>query len=388
VSTGETVGRSRLAVTAGPWILAAVGFSAAMAAAALEPSAAKSAAQQNWPAFALVAGLLLIGLVANDDHLFSAVGHRLAAVAPDGRALFAGLAVLIVVVTVVLNLDTSVAFVTPVIVYTAHRRRDDGVVLLGACVLLSNAGSLLLPGSNLTNLIVFGPSHRSGSSFAATMALPWLVAAILTAAVIAVRGRRQLARPGITVGEAEPFVLGIGVAAIGIAVLLVLLLPSPALAVLAVGLAAAGFKLAARRFDLSDVREVLGLPVLVGLFGLAVGLGTAGRQWSLPSTVLGHLDPLATAVVAASSAVVLNNLPAASLLAAHVPPHPYSLLIGLNIGPNLFATGSLAWVLWIRAARVAGVRAPVKRTTLTGLVAAPVAIAGAIVALELVGGRT
>jgi arsenical pump membrane protein len=344
VNTGETVGRSRLAVTAGPWILAAVGFSAAMAAAALEPSAAKSAAQQNWPAFALVAGLLLIGLVANDDHLFSAVGHRLAAVAPDGRALFAGLAVLIVVVTAVLNLDTSVAFVTPVIVYTAHRRLDDGVVLL--------------------------------------------VAAILTAAVIAVRGRRQLARPGITVGEAEPFVLGIGVAAIGIAVLLVLLLPSPALAVLAVGLAAAGFKLAARRFGLSDVREVLGLPVLVGLFGLAVGLGTAGRQWSLPSTVLGHLDPLATAVVAASGAVVLNNLPAASLLAAHVPPHPYSLLIGLNIGPNLFATGSLAWVLWIRAARVAGVRAPVTRTTLTGLVAAPVAIARAIVALELVGGRT
>jgi arsenical pump membrane protein len=93
-------------------------------------------------------------------------------------------------------------------------------------------------------------------------------------------------------------------------------------------------------------------------------------------------------ILAASSAVVLNNLPAASLLAAHVPPHPYSLLIGLNIGPNLFATGSLAWVLWIRAARVAGVRAPVKRTTLTGLVAAPVAIAGAIVALELVGGRT
>jgi len=388
VSTGEAVGRTRLAVTAGPWILAAVGVGAAIAAAGLEPSAAESAAQQNWPAFVLVAGLLLIGLVANDDHLFSAVGHRLAAVAPDGRALFAGLAVLVVLVTAVLNLDTSVAFVTPVIVYTARRRRDDGVVLLGACVLLSNAGSLLLPGSNLTNLIVFGHSHPSGSSFASTMALPWVVAAILTAAVIAVLGRREIARRGIADGEAEPFVLGVGVISIGIAVVLAVLLSAPALAVLAVGLAAAGLKLAARRFELSDVRDVLGLPVLVGLFGLAVGLGTLGRQWSLPSTVLGHLDPLATAAVAGTSAVVLNNLPAASLLAARVPPHPYSLLIGLNIGPNLFATGSLAWVLWIRAARVAGVRAPVKRTTLTGLVAAPIAMAGAIVALELVGGKT
>ncbi len=336
----------------------------------------------------LVTGLLLIGLAANDDHLFAAAGHRLATVAPDGRALFAGLAVLIVVVTALLNLDTSVAFITPVVVYTALRRRDDGVVWLGACVLLSNAGSLLLPGSNLTNLIVFGHSHAPGSSFATTMVLPWIVAATLTAAVIAVVGRRQIARAATTDGEAEPLVIGVGVVSIGIAVLLVVLLSSPALAVLAVGLAAAGFKVAARRLYLSDVGEVLGLPVLVGLFGLAVGLGTAGREWSLPSTVLAHLGPLATAAVAGTSAVVLNNLPAASLLAARVPPHPYSLLIGLNIGPNLFATGSLAWVLWIRAARVAGVRAPVRRTTLTGLIAAPIAMAGAVGALELVGGRT
>jgi arsenical pump membrane protein len=374
---------------AAPWILAGAGLGAAVTAAALKPSAAQSAAQQNWPAFVLVTGLLLIGLVAHDDHLFSAAGHRLAAVAPDGRALFAGLAALTVVVTAVLNLDTSVAFITPVVVYTAHRRRDDGVVLLGACLLLSNAGSLLLPGSNLTNLIVFGHSHPSGSSFAATMVFPWIVAATLTAAVIALLGRRQIAAPaGTPDGEAEPFVLGVGAVSVGVAVVLVVLLSSPALAVLAVGVAATGLKLAARRLDVSDVREVLGLPVLVGLFGLAVGLGTAGREWSLPSTVLGHLDPLATAAVAGASAVALNNLPAASLLAARIPPHPYSLLIGLNIGPNLFVTGSLAWVLWIRAAQVAGVRAPVRRTTLTGLIAAPIAIAGAIVALEVVGGRT
>jgi arsenical pump membrane protein len=73
---------------------------------------------------------------------------------------------------------------------------------------------------------------------------------------------------------------------------------------------------------------------------------------------------------------------------AWVPPHPYPLVIGLNVGPNLFATGSLAWVLWIRAARAAGARAPMKGTTLTGLIAAPIAIAGAMAALELVGGKT
>jgi hypothetical protein len=50
--------------------------------------------------------------------------------------------------------------------------------------------------------------------------------------------------------------------------------------------------------------------------------------------------------------------------------------------------GSLAWVLWIRAARSAGAPPPVRRTTFTGLVAAPVAIVGAVIALELVGGKT
>jgi arsenical pump membrane protein len=353
-----------------------------------KPWAAESAASQNWPAFVLVTGLLLVGLVANDDRLFSVAGHRLAAAAPDGRALFAGLTILIVVVTAVLNLDTAVAFITPVAIYTAHRRRVDGAVLLSACVLLSNAGSLLLPGSNLTNLIVFGNSHPSGRTFAATMLLPWVVAAVLTAVVIAVTGRRELGRGGTVSSDLEPVVLGTGLVAMALAVVLMLVLPAPALPVLVVGLVATGIKLARRRLELSEVRATLGLPVLVGLFGLAVALGTVGRAWSLPTRLLEHLDPWATAGVAGIAAVVLNNLPAASLLAARAPHHPYSLLIGLNVGPNLFATGSLAWVLWIRAARAAGVRPPVKRTTLTGLMSAPIAVAGAMAALELIGGKT
>ena len=44
------------------------------------------------------------------------------------------------------------------------------------------------------------------------------------------------------------------------------------------------------------------------------------------------------------------------LLAARTPPHPFALLIGLNLGPNLCVTGSLAWLLWLRAARGAGAR--------------------------------
>jgi arsenical pump membrane protein len=118
--------------------------------------------------------------------------------------------------------------------------------------------------------------------------------------------------------------------------------------------------------------------VLAGLFGVAVALGTLGRSWSAPATLLSHLDPWGTAAVAALAGVLVNNLPAASLLAAHRPPHPFSLLVGLNVGPNLFVTGSLAWLLWVRAARAAGGRPDLGRAVLLGVASAPLAIACAV----------
>jgi arsenical pump membrane protein len=127
--------------------------------------------------------------------------------------------------------------------------------------------------------------------------------------------------------------------------------------------------------------SVLGLPVLVGLFGLAVALGALGRSWSGPATLMSHVDTWGTAAVAAVASVFVNNLPAASLLAAHHPPHPFPLLVGLNVGPNLFVTGSLAWVLWLRAARTAGTQPDLRRAVTLGLISAPLAITSAVLLL-------
>ena len=173
------------------WVLAGVGVMAAVVALALDGPAARSAASQVWSPFVLVAGLLLVGLVADQDGLFAAAGHRLSRAAPNGLALFAGAALLVAGVAAVLNLDTSVVFLTPVLVYAARSRGDGEAPLLVGCLLLSNAGSLLLPGSNLTNLIVLGHLHLSGGQFFAHMALPWVGAVVLTAAVIAVAERRS-----------------------------------------------------------------------------------------------------------------------------------------------------------------------------------------------------
>ncbi len=97
-------------VTRPQWLLAVAGVATALAAVAASPSDARAAAAQDWPAFVLVAGLLLVGLVAHEDGLFEAGGHLLARFAPNGWVLYAGSALLVLVVTTLLNLDTSVTF--------------------------------------------------------------------------------------------------------------------------------------------------------------------------------------------------------------------------------------------------------------------------------------
>ena len=132
----------------------------------------------------LVSGLLLIGLTADDDGLFACAGHHLARTARTGVVLFVGAVIMVGAVTAVLNLDTAVAFLTPVLVYTARSRGEGEAPLLYGCILLANAGSLFLPGSNLTNLIVLGHLHLTGGQFLAHMWAPGLAAVVVTAAVV------------------------------------------------------------------------------------------------------------------------------------------------------------------------------------------------------------
>ena len=362
-----------------------VGGGAAIAAAVAVPGDARAAAAQDWPAFVLVAGLLLVGLVAASDGLFEAGGHALARLAPNGVVLYAGSVLLVLLTTTLLNLDTSVTFLTPVLVAAARRRGEGVAPLLYACLLLSNAGSMLLPGSNLTNVIVLGHLHLSGRAFFDHMALAGVAAALVTAIVVGAvyhRTLRTTIRRSTEPGRRP--VLGVGLVAVLAVTVLVVTLRSPALPVAVVGVLAVVLQnRTSRRAGVSSGQAVgvLGVPILVGLFGLAVALGALGRAWSGPATLLTHLDTWGTAAVAAVSSVLVNNLPAASLLAARYPPHPFSLLVGLNVGPNLFVTGSLAWVLWLRTARAAGTEPDLRRAVTLGVLTAPLALAAAVLSL-------
>src|SRR5438132_1006592 len=139
-----------------------------------------ASARQAWPPFVLVAGLLLVGAAAAADGLFEALGALLARTSLGARSLLLTLLALVAVVTATLNLDTSVVFLTPVLVHAArHRGLDERPFLYGS-VFMANAASLLLPGSNLTNLLVLRHDPMSGAAFATRMLPAWLVACALT----------------------------------------------------------------------------------------------------------------------------------------------------------------------------------------------------------------
>ncbi len=282
-----------------------------------------ASASQAWPPFVLVAGLLPIGAVAADEGLFEALGARLARTRLGARSLLLTLLGPDAVVTAVLNLDTSVVVLTPVLVHAGRRRRLDERPFLYGSVFMANAASLLLPGSNLTNLLVLRDDPQPGAAYALQMLPAWLAACAITAAIIAVAFRLEQGEHAGS--EPAPLRLGLGAAAMIAAGALVVTLPNAALPVFAIGLAAT----AARR-----LRPQLDTPALALLFLLAVAVGSLGRLWQTPANLADSSGTLATAVLGAGAAVLINNLPAAVLLSSRSAAHPDALLLGARPRPQ------------------------------------------------------
>jgi arsenical pump membrane protein len=340
-----------------------------------------AAISQVWPAFALVTGLLLVGVVAERDGLFAAAGAALARLRTGSRTTFVLALCLVAVVTAILNLDTSVFFLTPVLLHLARARGSNELPYLYGAVFMSNASSLFLPGSNLTNLIVLHHEHVSGALFLSRMWAAAIAASVVTTAVLVIVFRRELGelRPDRDF-EHEPLRLGVGAVAVAVSSVLVLVLSSPALPVLIVGVVAVAFA----RVPWSRLQAAVDVRVLGALFILAVLLGSLGRSWRGPERLLDSLDRWQTAGFGALAAVGLNNLPAAVLLTPDPPPHPRALLLGLNLGPNLAVTGSLSALLWLRVARSLDAQPSVRRYSQLGLLIVPLSLGAAVATLWLV----
>jgi arsenical pump membrane protein len=341
---------------------------------------ARAALTQAWPPFVLVAGLLLIGLVAGDDGLFDAAASRLVRLGGPPVLLLLACFSLVAVVTALLNLDTSVVFLTPVLIKTARRRGIEEMPFLYGSVFMANASSLFLPGSNLTNLLVLSGEHVSGGAFFTRMLTMALAASLITAGgLVLIHRRRLLVGAGPPVDDAPaPLQLGLGLLGALAAAALIVILRSAALPVLTIGLVLLAVRVIQGRLALRQTLSWMGLPVLVSLLGLSVALGTLARASAFPADVMHSTGAPLTALVAALASVLVNNLPAAVLLSSGGHLHTNALLLGLNVGPNLAVTGSLAVLLWWRAARASDAVPSAIAYSCQGLVLAPLALLGAL----------
>ncbi len=382
------VGHSAAAMDMKVWVrpVGAVVVLGAVVACVADGRARDAADQASGP-FLLVAGLLLLGLVADRDGVFEYASARLLGVTTHPRRLLLLALALVALVTAVLNLDTAVVFLTPILIGAARGSGSGEEAFLYGSVLMANASSLLLPGANLTNLLVLSGEPVSGATFVARVLPAALVVAAVTAVGLVLVQARGAARDGGGVAVAEPARAVaqrprmLGVVACAIAAVLVLALPHPGIPVLAVGLAAA----LARRVQPKAAIEAVGPDALAALFALSVLLGLLARAWSGPADLLAEASAWETTAIGAVSSVLVNNLPAAVLLSASAPPHPRALLLGLNLGPNLAVTGSLSSYLWFKAARASGAHPSARRFSVLGAPLAVIAMVAGLATIALLG---
>jgi arsenical pump membrane protein len=396
------VTRPRWAPEAG---VAAAGALIVIAAGTLPAGPARAVAARLLPVLGFLAAVLVLGMLCERAGLFSAAGERLGQ-AGAGRPvrLLTGVFGLASVTTAVLSLDTTVVLLTPVVHETASRAGVPARPHMYACAHLANSASLLLPVSNLTNLLAFAASGLSLTRFAELMAAPW--AAAIAVEYLVFRGffgseLRGYLPPG-QVGPAPPKQGFPAVPALVLAATLAgfvatsLAGVNPAWAALggAVLLAARG--LARREVGLTGLLRAASVPFLVFVLGLGliVRAVVRGGLGAAVADVLPHGSSLpvllAVAAVAAVLANLVNNLPAVLILlsvlasrGATAPGVLLAVLIGVNIGPNLSYAGSLATLLWRRLLAERDQPADLAAFTRLGLLTVPAGLALATVALWL-----
>ncbi|WP_035842661.1 SLC13 family permease [Kitasatospora azatica] len=394
-----------------PWgwpeaVVAVPAAGLAIGAGAISPAHAAAEAARLGPVIGFLAAVLVLAQLCDDEGLFHACGAWMARTAAGRpRRLLVQVFVVASVITAVLSLDATVVLLTPVVFATAARLGARPKPHLYACTHLSNTASLLLPVSNLTNLLAFAASGLAFTRFAALMALPWLVAIAVEYVLLrrffaadldagaevpatATEPELPLFALVTVAGTLAGFVLA---SAVGI---------DPAWAALAGALVLAVRALARRRTTPTAILRSAALPFLA--FVLALGVVVRAVVDNGLLSALGHLVPhgtalpalLGTAALAAVLANVINNLPATLvLLPLTAPAGPgavLAVLLGVNIGPNLTYAGSLATLLWRRIVREHDTDVGLAEFTRLGLLVVPAALALAVVALwgslRIVGG--
>ncbi len=357
-------------------------------------------AERLLPVVAFLGAVLVLAKMCDDEGLFEAAGAAMARGRVGSRRLLGQVFVVAAVITAALSLDATVVLLTPVVLTTVRRLRVPVRPHAYATAHLANAASLLLPVSNLTNLLAFTAAKLSFIKFTALMTLPWLAAVGTVYVVFRVFFRRDLDVPpqppdDETAPQVPVFALVVVALTLAGFVIAEAFGVAPAWAALAGAAVLAVRNLTRRRTSAVEVVNAVNVPFLVFVLGLGVVVqavmrnGVAERMGALMPSGTGLVALLGYAALAAVLANIANNLPATlvmvPLVAPAGPAAVLAVLIGVNIGPNLTYVGSLSNLLWRSVLRRYDVSASVGEYTRLGLFTVPTSLVAAVLALWAVG---
>ncbi len=334
---------------------------------------ALTAAGKGLDVYFFLIGMMLLAEVARQEGLFDwlaawAVRHA------DGSAkrLFLIVYGVGTLVTVFLSNDATAVVLTPAVYAATRAAKVEPLPYLLICAFIANAASFVLPISNPANLVVFGSQMPPLPVWLRVFALPSVLAIVATYLALRWTQRHALDAPVATVHDIAPLSFGGKLAALGIAATAVILLVASALdrelglpTFVAGAVVAILVVLIGKQSPLPILRDISWsvLPLVAGLFILVEALNRTGVLPALAALLkdAASTSPQATAgivgIVVAIASNLINNLPmgliaATTGQAAQVPAHVTgALLIGVDLGPNLSVTGSLATILWLIALR-------------------------------------
>jgi arsenical pump membrane protein len=342
------------------------------------------------PTIGFLAALLLIGDGCRREGLFDALGTLMARRSNDSpRRLLALVFILAASVTAVISLDSTIVLLTPVVLATVTRLRMTPTPYVYACDHLANSASLLLPISNLTNLLAFRASGLTFAHFSLLMALPTLGVIAIEWVVLTRFFGAELRRSREHVALSEQVKLPrLALAVVGVT--LVGFLVSSLIGVDLLWIAAAGAAtltvpaLLRRTTSLQGILQALQPGFLIFVFGLGIIVAAASDNGLTAAVraVLPHGESfvylLGIAAVSAVLANLVNNLPATLILAPALAPAGHvavlAALLGVNIGPNLTYVGSLATLLWRRILRAEGTEVNLGEFLRLGALTVPAAL--------------
>jgi arsenical pump membrane protein len=380
------------------WVVASGAAVVVVLVGALSLHGARTALGRLGPTVGFLAALLVLADGCRRAGLFRALG-ALMAFGSRGRPsrLLAMVFAVAAGTTAALSLDATIVLLTPIVFATAARLTTSPRPHVYACSHLANSASLLLPVSNLTNLLAFAACGVSFTRFAGLMALPWLVAIAIEWVVLSrvfADDLRRAGAPPAAVPARPPELPRFALAVVALTLLGFGV--SSIVGIAPVWFATAGAVALTLRTPPHSITELVNAAeptFLVFVLTLGVVVTAAGNNGlsSVVASLLPHGQSLpallGVAVVSAVLANLVNNLPATLIIVAVVsasaPCGVLAMLIAVNIGPNLTYVGSLATLLWRRIVHAHDEDVDTLEFLKLGALTVPVTLVAAIVTLWL-----